>query len=78
MTVGTLSLLILEVLITNNMNKNKKITYKKIDKDTFERIIEETEVDGALKLSDIVKTRDYYQQKFQEMDELVKQLKKVK
>lgn len=52
--------------------------YKKIEEGVFEKISTEEVVEGIIKLEDIEKTRDYYFQKHKEMDDLVKELKKVK
>ena len=51
------------------------ITYKKIKKGVFEKISDDERVEGIIKLEDIKKTRDYYDKKFKEMDDLFKILK---
>ena len=48
------------------------ITYKKIKEGVFEKISDKERVEGIIKLEDIERTRDYYDGKFKEMDDLVK------
>lgn len=56
----------------------KKTTYKKISEGVFEEISETSEVVGIVKLEQIEKTRDYYFNKYKEMEDLYKLLKKLK
>jgi len=56
----------------------KKTNYKKVKEGVFEEISETSEVVGIVELKSIEKTRDYYFNKHKEMDDLVKELKKLK
>ena len=62
-------------IILNNM---KKIKYRKIDKDTFERISNKDVVESRFKLKSIKDTREYYKEKHKEMDDLLKLLEALK
>jgi len=57
---------------------NKKIKYKKIAEDKFEQISETEEVVGIIKLKQIKETKDYYFNKYKEMEDLYKILLKLK
>jgi len=56
----------------------KKITYKKIKPGVFEEISETEEVVGIIKLKQIKETKDYYFNKYKEMEDLYKILLKLK
>ena len=55
----------------------KKIKYKKIGENKFQEIHEDEIVAGEFMLEDITRTKDYHEQKYEEMKALEKQLKEL-
>ena len=57
---------------------SKKIKYKKIKPGVFEKISEEENVVGIIKLDDVKHDRDIYKKKYDERKALIKILEELK
>jgi len=55
-----------------------KITYKKIKEGIFEKISNEDKVVDILNLDNLEQSRDTYKERYERLDALIKELKKLK